>query len=391
MKKVCVITGSRAEYGLLSPLIKAIAVNKQFNLSIMVTGMHLSPEFGLTYKEIENDGYVIDEKVEMLLSGDTDSSISKSIGLGLIGFSDAFTRVTPDLVILLGDRFEIFSAAISAYMAKIPMAHLHGGEITEGATDEAIRHSISKMSYWHFTSTENYRKRVIQLGEMPERVFNVGALGIDNIINGNFLSNEELTSDLSLDLTKPFAIVTYHPVTLENNSAEQQLDNLLNAILKFDKLNVVFTMPNADANGRVIIQKIDDFVRKSPNKYSSFTSLGSKRYLSLMKLATLVIGNSSSGIIETPSFGIPTINIGDRQKGRDRAESIIDANIYTEDIINAIKKGLSHEFQSACKNIENVYGNGHTASKIIDILSLKLSDQNINLKKSFYDIPLKNE
>lgn len=391
MKKVCVITGSRAEYGLLSPLIKAIAVNKQFNLSIIVTGMHLSPEFGLTYKEIENDGYVIDEKVEMLLSGDTDSSISKSIGLGLIGFSDAFTRVTPDLVILLGDRFEIFSAAISAYMAKIPIAHLHGGEITEGATDEAIRHSISKMSYWHFTSTENYRKRVIQLGEMPERVFNVGALGIDNIINGNFLSNEELTSDLSLDLTKPFAIVTYHPVTLENNSAEQQLDNLLNAILKFDKLNVVFTMPNADANGRVIIQMIDDFVRKSPNKYSSFTSLGSKRYLSLMKLATLVIGNSSSGIIETPSFGIPTINIGDRQKGRDRAESIIDANIYTEDIINAIKKGLSHEFQSACKNIENVYGNGHTASKIIDILSLKLSDQNINLKKSFYDIPLKNE
>ena len=383
-KKICIITGSRAEYGLLYPLLKAIEGEENFILQIVATGMHLSPEFGLTYQEIEKDGFTINEKVEMLLSSDTDSGISKSIGLGMIGFSDIFNRLKPDLVIVLGDRFETYAAVTAAYIAKIPIAHLHGGEVTEGATDEGLRHAITKMSYWHFTSTEAYKNRVIQLGESPERVFNVGAIGIDNIKKIELYSKQWLIDNLKFDLSSPFIIITYHPVTLENNSAEEQFNELLKALSQFSQLKLIFTKPNADANGRVIIKLIDDFVRENPEQSVGFVSLGQKRYLSLMQYAQAVVGNSSSGIIETPSFGIPTINIGDRQKGRERVGSVIDTQANEQSIAKAIKEAILPSFQKLCQSVQNVYGDGQTTERIMEILVTKGIPQ--NLKKPFFDL-----
>jgi GDP/UDP-N,N'-diacetylbacillosamine 2-epimerase (hydrolysing) len=382
--KICVITGSRAEYGLLQPLMTAIREDESFILQILVTGMHLSPEFGLTYKEIEKDGFQIHEKVEMLLSSDTDLGITKSTGLGMIGFADTFNRLKPDLVILLGDRFETFAAATAAYFAKIPIAHLHGGEVTEGATDEGLRHAITKMAYWHFTSTEAYSKRVIQLGENPEMVFNVGAIGIDNIKQIGLLSKKDLTEDLKFELDSPFLLVTYHPVTLEINSAEEQFKELLAALEQFHDLRIIFTKPNSDANGRIIIKLIDDYVNHNSHRAAGYVSLGQKRYLSLMRFACAVVGNSSSGIIETPSFGIPTVNIGDRQKGRERANSVIDTQTDYEAIAASIKKAASSEFQAFCKSIKNVYGEGETTLQIMSILKSKPIPQ--NLKKHFFDL-----
>jgi UDP-hydrolysing UDP-N-acetyl-D-glucosamine 2-epimerase len=363
--------------------MKAVQDDVAFELQIIVTGMHLSPEFGLTYKEIEKDGFVINEKVEMLLSSDSDAGITKSTGLGMIGFADAFVRLKPDLVILLGDRFETFAAATAAYLAKIPIAHLHGGEVTEGATDEGLRHAITKMSYFHFTSTEAYRKRVIQLGESPERVFNVGAIGIDNIKQLQLLSKEQLEDNLEFKLDKPFVLVTYHPVTLENNSAEAQFNELLKAFMGFKDLRIIFTKPNADANGRVIISLIDKFVSENISRAIAFTSLGQLRYLSLMQFTTAVVGNSSSGIIEAPSFGIPTVNIGDRQKGRERAESVIDCGYTEDEIKNALNQALSTDWQKKSKGFENVYGDGKTTQRIVE--NLKNIDR-ISLKKPFYDL-----
>lgn len=383
LKKICIITGTRAEYGLLSPLMKAVQDDAAFELQIIATGMHLSPEFGLTYKEIEKDGFVISEKVEMLLSSDSDAGITKSTGLGMIGFADAFIRLRPDLVILLGDRFETFAAATAAYLAKIPIAHLHGGEVTEGATDEGLRHAITKMSYFHFTSTEAYRKRVIQLGESPERVFNVGAIGIDNIKQLDLLSQQQLEDNLGFALDKPFVLVTYHPVTLENNSAESQFNELLKALSDFEDLKIIFTKPNADANGRVIISLIDKFVAENIGRAIAFTSLGQLRYLSLMQFTTAVVGNSSSGIIEAPSFGIPTVNIGDRQKGRERAESVVDCGYTEDEINNALNQVISTDWQKKSKGVENVYGDGKTTQRILEILK---NNDKISLKKPFYDL-----
>jgi GDP/UDP-N,N'-diacetylbacillosamine 2-epimerase (hydrolysing) len=382
--KICIITGSRAEYGLLYPFIKAIQADDDFILQILATGMHLSPEFGLTYKEIEKDGFTIDEKVEMLLSSDTDSGITKSTGLGMIGFADSFNRLKPDVVVLLGDRFETFAAATAAYFAKVPIAHLHGGEVTEGATDEGLRHAITKMSTWHFTSTEAYRRRVIQLGENPEMVFNVGAIGIDNIRQIQLLSKKDLTEDLKFELDFPFLLVTYHPVTLENNSSEEQFKELLAALEQFPDLRIIFTKPNADSNGRIIIKLIDDYVSKNSQRAAGYVSLGQKRYLSLMRFTSAVVGNSSSGIIETPSFGIPTVNIGDRQKGRERANSVIDTEPDCESIAASIKKTVSSEFQVFCKSVKNVYGDGDTTLQIMSILKSKPIPQ--NLKKHFFDL-----
>jgi GDP/UDP-N,N'-diacetylbacillosamine 2-epimerase (hydrolysing) len=382
--KICIITGSRAEYGLLYPFIKAIQADDDFILQILATGMHLSPEFGLTYKEIEKDGFTIDEKVEMLLSSDTDSGITKSTGLGMIGFADSFNRLKPDVVVLLGDRFETFAAATAAYFAKVPIAHLHGGEVTEGATDEGLRHAITKMSTWHFTSTEAYRRRVIQLGENPEMVFNVGAIGIDNIRQIELLSKKDLTEDLKFELDFPFLLVTYHPVTLENNSSEEQFKELLAALEQFPDLRIIFTKPNADSNGRIIIKLIDDYVSKNSQRAAGYVSLGQKRYLSLMRFTSAVVGNSSSGIIETPSFGIPTVNIGDRQKGRERANSVIDTEPDCESIAASIKKTVSSEFQVFCKSVKNVYGDGDTTLQIMSILKSKPIPQ--NLKKHFFDL-----
>jgi UDP-hydrolysing UDP-N-acetyl-D-glucosamine 2-epimerase len=334
----------------------------------------------LTYKQIEEDGFIIDEKVENLLSADTDTAISKSIGLGIISYTDALSRLNPDLLIVLGDRYETFAAVIAAYTMKIPVAHLHGGELTKGLIDEGIRHSITKMSYLHFTSTEEYRKRVIQLGESPDRVFNVGAIGLDNIKNMDFLSKEELQDDLEIDLDKKQILLTYHPVTLDKKSSEKQFKEIIGVINELKDYNFVITKPNADNDGRIIIKMIDE-LEKENSRVKAFTSLGSLKYLSLLNYVDMVIGNSSSGIIEVPSFNIPTINIGDRQGGRFKPASVINTNCNTKDIINSIKKAENIELN----NYDNPYGKGNTSNKIMKIIK-KTFNSKIDIKKDFYDI-----
>lgn len=366
--KLCVFTGARSEYGLLSPLLQALRREKTFDVKILVSGMHLSPEFGLTYREIEKDGFPIAEKVEMLLSSDTDAGIAKSTGLGMVGFADALGRLEPDAVLLLGDRFETFAMATAAYLMKIPVVHLHGGETTEGATDEAMRHAITKMAYLHFTSTEVYRKRVIQLGEAPDRVFNVGAIGLDNIRSLRLMKKNELEADLGISWKNPMAVITFHPVTLEHATAESQFDALAAAILANKGLNVIFTYPNADASGRIIISKIREFVKENPGIAAAFPSLGVVKYLSAVKHADLVMGNSSSAIIEVPSLHKPVINIGDRQKGRVRANNVLDVESETAEISKAIRKALSETFRQKCARVVNPYGDGRTAQRIVTIL-----------------------
>ncbi len=385
-KNICIITGTRAEYGLICPLIKKINEDDKLNLQLVVTGMHLSPEFGLTYKQIEEDGYKIDEKVEILLSSDTSIGISKSMGLAIISFSEVFDRLKPDMVVVLGDRYEIFSAVSVANISRIPVCHLHGGETTEGAFDENLRHSITKMSYLHFTSTEEYRKRVIQLGESPDRVFNVGAIGIENIKKMNLLSKEELERSINFKLDKKYAIVTFHPVTLENNTAKNQFKELLLVLDKIKDLKVIFTKANSDTDGRIINNMIDEFVLTDKERFISFTSMGSLRYLSAIKYSDIVIGNSSSGIVEVPSFNKPTINIGDRQKGRIQAKSIINCKPVKNDIEKAIERALSDEFLENIKDVKNPYGDGNVSDKVIEKIKYFLENDKINLKKKFYDL-----
>lgn len=385
-KNICVITGTRAEYGLLCPLIKKINEDDKLNLQLVVTGMHLSPDFGLTYRQIEEDGYKIDEKVEILLSSDTSIGISKSMGLAMISFSEVFDRLNPDMVVVLGDRYEIFSAVSVANISRIPVCHLHGGEATEGLIDEFIRHSITKMSYLHFTSTKEYRKRVIQLGESPDRVFNIGAIGIENIKKMNLLSKEELEKSIDFKLNKKYAIVTFHPVTLENNTAKNQFKELLLALDNIKDLKVMFTKANSDTDGRIINKMIDEFVLTDKERFIAFTSMGSLRYLSAIKYSDVVIGNSSSGIVEVPSFNKPTINIGDRQKGRIQAKSIINCEPIQLEIETAIKKSLSKQFIESIKGMKNPYGDGEVSSKIIYYIKMYLYEKDIDLKKKFYDI-----
>ena len=382
MKKICVITGSRAEYGLLQSLMRLIKQSKSLQLQILATGMHLSPEFGLTYKSIEEDGFVIDEKVEMLLSADTDVAVVKSTGLGMIGFADALRRLEPDLIIILGDRFEIFAAASAAYLMKLPIAHLHGGELTEGATDDALRHAITKMSYLHFTSTETYRKRVIQLGEDPARVYNFGAIGIDAIKNLNLLPKDQLEASLGIKLGARILLVTYHPVTMEHHTAALQMEELTMALQDFVDCTIIFTMPNADADGRIIMQKIDDFVSKNEFAFA-FKSLGQLSYLSVMNIASVVIGNSSSGIIEAPSLGVPTINIGDRQKGRLSSTTVTDVVAEKNAIKAAIVHALQPEYKDWCTKQTNPYGDGGTSTKILG--TIETMNNITDLKKKFYD------
>lgn len=385
MKKICIITSTRADYGLLVPIIEKIKNDKNLKLQLIVTGMHLSPEFGLTYKQIEEDGYEITEKIEILLSSDTAIGISKSMGLTIISFSEAFERIKPDLIIALGDRYEIFSAVSTAHISKIPIAHLYGGETTQGAFDEALRHCISKMSYLHFTSTEEYKKRVIQLGENPNRVFNVGALGIENIKNMKLLSKIELEKQIDFELKDKYALVTFHPVTLEKSTSKTQFQNLLNALEEIQDLKVIFTKTNSDTDGRILNKMIDDFVIKNPEKYKAFTSMGQLKYLSAMKYSCMVIGNSSSGIVEAPSFKIPTINIGDRQKGRIQGETIINTYPCKDDILRSIQIATINIENSSYKNVINPYGDGCTSEKIIKEIKNQL-EAKINLKKKFYDI-----
>lgn len=385
MKKIIsILTATRAEYGLLKPIITKLKTVEKFDVRIVATGAHLSPEFGLTYQEIEEDGFTIDEKIEILLSSDTPSSISKSMGLAMISFADYFERLNPNLLIVLGDRYETLAVATVAMNQRIPIAHIHGGEITEGAVDDAIRHAITKLSYIHFTSTDEYRKRVIQLGEHPERVYNVGAIGIENILNEKLLQKEELETELNICLSKPYVVVTFHPVTLENKSSEKQIESLLEVCKKYKKLNFIFTKANADSEGRIINQYIDRYARANEN-ISAFTSLGMKRYLSALKYCRAVIGNSSSGLVEAPSFGIPTVNIGDRQKGRLQGSSIINCEPTQESIRQALDLALSEEFIQKSKKTVNLYGNGDTSYKIADVIEEYMLNDKIDLKKKFYD------
>jgi GDP/UDP-N,N'-diacetylbacillosamine 2-epimerase (hydrolysing) len=366
-KKISILTATRAEYGLLKPIIAKLNALSEFDVKIVVTGAHLSPEFGLTYQEIENDGFIIDKKIEILLSADTSSSISKSMGLAMISFADYFSDINPDLLVVLGDRYETLAVVITAMNHRIPIAHLYGVETTEGAIYESIRHALTKLSYLHFTSTEEYRNRVIQLGEHPNRVFNVGAIGIENILNEELLSQETLTKELGIDLSKPYAVVTFHPVTLEHNSSEKQIEALLEVCKKNANINYVFTKANADAEGRVINKCIDRYASSCDNIYA-FTSLGMVKYLSVLKFCQLVIGNSSSGLLEAPSFGVPTINIGDRQKGRLQASSVINCEPTSDSIKQALDVALSEKFVKIAKTTVNPYGDGNTSDKIISVI-----------------------
>tara|TARA_B100001029_G_scaffold117481_1_gene97365 strand:- start:16603 stop:17763 length:1161 start_codon:yes stop_codon:yes gene_type:complete len=385
--KICVVTGTRADYGLLYWIIKALSEDSFFSLQICATGMHLSPEFGLTYRAIENDGFEITSKIETLLSSDSTIGISKSIGLGVISFSEEFERLKPDLILVVGDRFEIFSVATAAMISKIPIAHCHGGESTEGLIDEPIRHSITKMSHIHFTSTNEYLKRVIQLGESPNSVFNVGALGIENIKKLKLLSKYDFEKAINFKLSKINFLVTFHPVTLENQTAEIQFLELLKSLKLIKDSKIIFTKPNADSNGRPIIKLIDEFVINNPNRSISFISMGQLNYLSCIQFVDAVIGNSSSGLIEVPSFNKPTINIGDRQMGRIKSNTVIQCDPNQKSISNAIEIALSKKFKLVLKNSTNPYDNGNSSEKIVKTLK-NISLKNI-IKKNFFNINIK--
>ena len=383
MRKICVVTGTRAEYGLLRWVMEGIRNSTKLDLQVIATGMHLSPEFGLTYREIEKDGFRIDRKVEMLLSSDTPVGVAKSMGLCSVGFADAFQELNPDLIVILGDRFELFSAVSVAMVSRIPVAHLHGGEATEGLIDESIRHSITKMSHLHFVAAEEYKKRVIQLGEQSDRVFNVGGLGIDNILKLRLLDRTKLENSIKFKLGLKNLLITFHPVTLENSTSAQQMGELLSALNKLDNTNLIFTMPNSDTDGRVLFQIIEDYV-SSNIKSVVFTSLGQLRYLSCLKHVDGVIGNSSSGLLEVPTFKIGTINIGDRQRGRLKAISVIDCEPNEPSISRAIKKLYSPDYQNGLTTVKNPYGCGGASESIVNILN----DVSLDglLKKRFYNL-----
>ena len=384
MRKICVVTGSRAEYGLLSGLMRAIQEDKDLQLQVIATNMHLSPEFGLTYREIEKDGFQIDKKVQMLLSSDTPNATTKSVGLATIGFADAYEDLQPDLIVVLGDRFEILAAVSAALFFKIPVAHLHGGEITEGAYDDSIRHAITKMSHLHFTSTEAYRQRVIQLGEQPDRVFYVGAIGVENIKRVPLMSQAELEDSIRFKLGEKSLLVTYHPVTLENHTAADQCQNLLEALDEFPEYKVIFTLPNSDTDGRVIIRLINEYVSLHSERCMAIPSLGLQRYLSALKCVSAVVGNSSSGIIEVPSFGIPTLDIGGRQKGRIAAESVVHCGNSKEEIADGLKTIFLDEFSQQAKMIINPYEKENTTLTILNIIKT-ISLNNLS-RKQFFDL-----
>lgn len=383
-RKICVVTGTRAEFGLLRWLMQEIQNEPQMELQVIATGMHLSPEFGLTYREIEQAGFVINAKVEMLLSADTATAVTKSMGLGLISYADVYERLAPDLIVVLGDRFEIFAATAAALIAGISVAHLHGGETTEGAFDEAIRHSITKMSHLHFVAAEDYRHRVIQLGEQPERVFLVGGLGIDAIKRIKLLDREKLEESLGFKFGRRNLLITFHPVTLEGqNSSGHQMAELLAALEGLEDTHLIFTMPNADTGGRELAMMVSDFVASHQNA-CVHTSLGQQRYLSCMKYVDAVVGNSSSGLAEAPSMGIATINIGDRQKGRLSASSVINCEPTQQSISGALSTIFDSSFRSTLRSTKNPYGSGGASEKIVEVI--KKHDLKNLLKKSFFNL-----
>lgn len=384
-RSVCVITGSRAEFGLLSPLIKRLSDSDLTDLKLVVTGSHLCKELGNTQTEIEQSGFKIDAKIPVSI-GNEKSQMAHSIGEAVCSFTEYFSKNTPDMVVVLGDRYEIFAACTAAAVLAIPISHIHGGETTAGAVDEFFRHSITKMSLLHFTACEDYRRRVIQLGEEPDRVFNVGASGIENIKSLKPMSLSELSESLGFDLNDaPFSVVTYHPVTLENGTGEEHIRELITAMDSFEDMKYIITLANADAGGEKINELWKSQAKTHPN-WLVVPSLGLKRYLSALRFAQMMLGNSSSGLIEAPSFGIPTVNIGDRQLGRMLADSVLCCSPDFESILEAMQKAQSPEFKSIAKNTENPFGDGNTSEKIFNEIVTFLASENFSVKKRFYDL-----
>ena len=392
MRKICVVTGSRAEYGIMRGLMKAIQNDSELKLQIIATNQHLSKLQGETYQEIERDGFAIDYKVYMADDNapDNANTTAKSISRGVSGFADAFDTLQPDLLLILGDRYEMLAVASTALIYKIPIAHLHGGEITEGAFDDAIRHAITKMSHLHFTSTEAYRQRVIQLGEQPNRVFNVGALGVENVMKTSFIAKEEIEQSLNFQMTEKCFLCTYHPVTLSSMSSETQVLNLLRALDDYKDYHIIFTYSNSDTNSQIIIKRIQEYVDRNPGRCMFVPSLGQRRYFSALKYMAAVIGNSSSGIIEVPSFGIPTLDICDRQKGRIAAESVIHCGYTTKEIKEGFNKVLAYEHKTIDRSTfgrlhgKNPYYKEGTCKTILNVIKTYPLENLI--QKHFYDL-----
>lgn len=385
MIRIAVLTATRAEYGLLSPVIKRMQNDSDIDLRVVVTGAHLSPEFGCTYKEIEADNIQIDEKIGILENGDGAVAISKTMANALAKFGEYFDRRRPDTLLVLGDRYETLAVCIAATNAQIPIIHMHGGETTQGAIDEAVRHSITKMSYLHFTSTEEYRHRIIQLGENPNRVFTVGATGVENALKIPLMSREELEASLDFKLNTPYIVATYHPVTLDKMGIDEQISEFLSALDEKPEYTYIITKANADAGGRRINELLETYAKEHSNVHV-VASLGVKRYLSALKYCYMVMGNSSSGLIEVPSFHVPTVNIGDRQKGRTHAQTVIDCNPDKDSILRAMETAESDEFRRCCEEAVNPYEKADVAKNIVDIVKREMLDKTIDLKKEFYDI-----
>ena len=385
-RNVCVVTGTRAEYGLLTWILREIEADPELNLQLAVTGMHLAPEFGMTVQDIEADGFTVDARVEMLVSSDTPVGVAKSIGLGVIGFADALARLQPDVLLVIGDRFETLAAAQAALVARLPIAHLHGGETTEGAIDEAIRHSITKMAHLHFVAAEPYRRRVVQLGEDPARVFTVGSPGLDHVHRTPRMTRAEVEELLGFQIEAPTFVVTFHPETLSSRSVADSVGELFRALLHFRDARFVLTKSNADSGGRAINEAIDAFVEDRRDRACAFTAMGLPRYLSTLAFADVVIGNSSSGLMEAPALGVPTVNVGDRQKGRLRAASVIDCDGSESEIVQAIETALSPEFRAQIEGQVMPYGVGD-ASPVVSRLLRETPLGDDLLRKQFYDFP----
>lgn len=380
MKKIAVVTATRAEYGILTPLLKAIDADTDLMLDLIITGTHLSEKHGYTKNHIIKDGFAISHEIPILDSDNTPYGVSVTMSNAIKGFAECFKNDRPDMLVILGDRTEILAIAEAAINERIPIAHIHGGEVTEGAVDDCIRHAVTKMSYLHFTSTEAYRKRVIQLGEAPERVFFVGALSTENIFNAPLLSKYEIKSDIGIPDGMLYSVVSFHPVTLENNSAKEQVTALCNAMENKNEYFYLITIANSDAGGDTVNEMFDQFSKLHKN-VKFVPSLGMIRYLSAVRYAEFVLGNSSSGIIEAPVFGTPTVNIGDRQRGRLMADTVINCNADTSSIIKAIDRSKSVKRAPTL-----MYGDGKTSCKIVSVIKDHLLNNIIDLKKKFYDI-----
>lgn len=385
LKKAAVVTATRAEYGILKNVIDKIKKSDQLELCLMVMGTHLVSEFGMTVKEIEQDGYPIAERIDVLLASDTPASVSKTMGLTMISFAEAFERQKPDCLVVLGDRYELLAVCSAAINAGIPIMHISGGETTQGAIDESVRHCITKMSYLHFPACETYRKRIIQLGEEPNRVYNFGDVGVEAVRLIPAMTKTELTQSIEFPLDKPYMSVTFHPVTLEAHAAKLQMQELLDALESFGDMKFVFTKANADAGGRKINEMIDAFVDEHDN-CAAFASLGIRRYINLLRFSEGIIGNSSSGIVEAPAIGIPTVNIGNRQKGRLQADSILNCAPKKDEIIKAVKESQSEEFRERARHTVNPYGDGSTSERIVQTITEYLYQDKIHLEKKFYDV-----